>query len=122
MPKNQTRSFLYGYRYQNLIGVSRLVDLLSDKVDTIYFEKKESQNDKFDDMKVYVSDQIRNDQIHHYQIKSSYVNNELKIINFSSKNDLDLFKLFISWRELQQKYPNKENVLSCLYNKINFFE
>ena len=103
MSENQSRSFLYGYRYQNLIGVSRLVDLLSDKVDTIYFEKKESRNDKFDDMKVYV-----NDQIHHYQIKSSYADNELKIINFSSKNDLDLFKLFTSWGELQQKYPRKE--------------
>ena len=103
MSKKNIKSVLYGYRYQSLIGILRLIDLLNDKADKVSFEKKESNNDRFDDIKVYVKNQI-----HHCQIKSSYVNNELKIVDFSSKHILDLSKLFDSWKELQKKFTDKE--------------
>ena len=79
------------------------MDLLNNKASMVQFEKKNSSNDKFDDMKVHVGNQL-----HHYQIKSSYMNNELKIADFSLNGELNLLKLFAAWKELRQTYPDKE--------------
>ena len=103
MYERKPKGTLFGYRYQNLIGVSRLVDLLDNKADIVYLETKSSQSDRFDDMKVHVGNQL-----HHYQIKSSYVNNKLKLIDFTSGKYLDLSNLFVSWKELRQEFPNKK--------------
>ena len=105
----ETNSRRFGYRYQDLIGILRLIDLLNDKADKVYFEKKESQHDRFDDIKMHVGNQL-----HSYQIKSSYVNNELQIIDFAEKHILDLSQLFISWKELKQEFLGKE-ILCHIY-------
>lgn len=99
------RSTAFGYRYQNLIGVSRLIDLLNEKAEQVYFEQKETINDKFDDMKVF----IKND-VHHYQIKASYSENELKLSDFYTDNlKIELTNLYESWESLTHQFQDKNN-------------
>lgn len=100
------KSFLFGYRYQSLVGILRLIDLLNEKVEKVYFERKEDKQDKFDDIKVF-----SNDKIHHYQVKGSYAQNELHLKDFTTSTDLhiSLPEIFQSWSNLSKKFPEKKN-------------
>ncbi len=95
----------FGNRYQALIGVSRLIDLLNGDIDSVTFEQKESDNDKFDDLKTFSKNEI-----HHYQVKGSYVDNELTISIFKNQRiHLSFPELILSWKELNEKFPKLRN-------------
>ncbi len=120
------KSNLFGYRYQNLIGVFRLIDLLNGKIEKVIFEKKEVIEDKFDDIKVF-----EKNKIHHYQIKASYVQNELQLKDFTTnKIGLSLIQIFSSWANLTKEFQKYENYfhiyttksISDLNPLLNFLE
>ena len=99
------KGILFGYRYQDLIGVLRLIDLLNDRVEHVTFEQKDTKNDHFDDIKAYA-----NKSNHHYQVKASYSENELKISDFfAEKGILNLLSLFNSWKEINEKFSDTKN-------------
>ena len=93
------RWLIAGYSYQLYVCVLRLVDLLSKKIDTVYIEKASSEQDIFDDVKIYVGNQI-----HHYQVKSGTTQTQFNQDEFVEPDGkLYIRKLFLAWRDIDKK-------------------
>ncbi len=103
---NRPNSKHFGYRYQSIVGVLRLIDVLNEKLEKVSFERKEASEDRFDDIKAF-----KGNTIHHYQVKGSYVQNILGLKDFTRDTRLriSLPRIFLSWANLSKRFPGKQN-------------
>ena len=94
-----------GHYYQNVVAISFMIDLLLDKCEKIIIECKIGSVDKFDDIKIFSGDEV-----HHYQVKSTYTDKNLTLSDFTNKQDLYLPDLFQTWKNIKF-YEGKKNIL-----------
>lgn len=108
MTPGNLQTLRYGYRYQNHVGVLRLIDVLAGNCNEVTFEKKGSDPDYYDDIKAE-----SNNEIHHYQIKGSFDSEStITIKNFVAERQIPDFYLvnyFLSWINLRDDFPKQKN-------------
>jgi len=95
-----------GYEYQDYLTVGYIMQEMIKGSDSIFIiDKKDSKNDKFDDLKI-----IKDSTTECIQIKYSNeeVAHKLSYYDLSNGNghDTALDTLFFAWKELKRKYAN----------------
>lgn len=100
-----------GYEYQDYLSVAfALREVLMKRETRIIIDRKSSENDKFDDLKLYYGDSVEC-----YQIKYSDLSHNHKLTKYDLSNGngygIDLAGLYRSWNELKKERRNVRLIL-----------
>ena len=112
-----------GYEYQDYFSVSIILQLMLQRKDAeIIVDRKDFNGDKFDDLKVKLSNGITEFQIKYSDEESSHNLTKSDLSN-GNGHDTALYDLFASWKTRKESKNNTEIKLCRIYeSNISFFD